>query len=202
MLVCHPGDTQLNSPYTLPRNHSVSLAFAVLNGPGILQRISGTGHWFRVQNSRVVVVSPLRRSGRRDGTEGVRRAGDFAAKGKGLVEAGGAASRYVHRDRRATLGGSVAVRGLLARAVRSTCCGPAPPRALSQGAGGGRGGLGRVQQNGRRTTISPRYCIATVPWGRAEQAEVEELRGVGGWVVAKVKKGYRNDTRRQGKPSW
>ena len=42
--VCRPGDTQLNSPYTLPRNHSVSLAFAVSNGPGILQRISGTGH--------------------------------------------------------------------------------------------------------------------------------------------------------------
>ena len=43
-LVCRPGDTQLNSPYTLPRNHSVSLAFAVSNRPGLLQRISGTGH--------------------------------------------------------------------------------------------------------------------------------------------------------------
>ena len=36
LLVCRPGDTQLNSSYTLPRNHSISLAFAVLNGPGIL----------------------------------------------------------------------------------------------------------------------------------------------------------------------
>ena len=32
-LVCRPGDTQLNSPYTLPRNHSVFARFRCLERP-------------------------------------------------------------------------------------------------------------------------------------------------------------------------